>query len=684
MSFPLLGAPTEETAPLTSATLVLPLLLAFVLLWYLVHRERMRLGLASLSLRGSMLVAFVLFEMALAGISEASSFHRHFTRSGLALSWVALDVGLAVLAGRSSFLDRVRTIPRRVRAAFGTTSAAERVLASLAAAEAAVFVLMGAMYVPTNRDSLVYHLARVAHWVQNRSVYQFPTHYPAQIELSPLHEYNMAQLHVLTHTDRLDGFVQLFAVALCVVGASEIARLLGGSRHAQVLAAGLVATIPSVVLEATSTQNNDFAGAVATAFLTLLLVWARSNRCAPVAVLLAGAGSLAVLTKGTLVIVAITIAAPVIVLGVARQARTVGCARAITQSALALLIGAGVAFLVCGPFLIRNLYIYGALSGPTSRSTISYNLTPAAGAANVIRSTASNFQIGSGQGVEATISHLALSPLKFVYDHLNVDPTDWHYLIGKPSDAFASGNFSARQRDEDYGADPWQTLGIVVTLAVMGVRVMRGDRILRLPLIVGGGLSIGYILFTATARWSPYGVRYQIPLLVIWCSLIALLLARMRRWIGLAVVLSATVLTLPMLLYNNSRPIAHPMWSRGTGIFRYYQPWVNSESPSLADIAAGQTAIAKYLAGTSCRTLGEANWIMFEYPLWVALADAHWNGRIVDVDVADRSSILQDRSVRPCALIRQVPSGFISNDKGMVTVPFAGGFELSIDAAMAH
>ena len=57
----------------------------------------------------------------------------------------------------------------------------------------------------------MYHLTRVAHWIQNSSVHHYATHTTAQLELAPLHEFNMLHLHLLADTDRLDGFVQLAA-----------------------------------------------------------------------------------------------------------------------------------------------------------------------------------------------------------------------------------------------------------------------------------------------------------------------------------------------------------------------------------------------------------------------------------------------------------------------------------------
>ena len=118
---------------------------------------------------------------------------------------------------------------------------------------------LGWSFLPSNADSLVYHLARVAHWIQDQSVGPFAAHYTAQIELSPLAEFNLAHFHLLVGSDRLDAYVQLFVCIICLVAVSEIARLLNGSRWTQVVAVVICATVPSGILAATSTENDYFA-----------------------------------------------------------------------------------------------------------------------------------------------------------------------------------------------------------------------------------------------------------------------------------------------------------------------------------------------------------------------------------------------------------------------------------------
>ena len=109
---------------------------------------------------------------------------------------------------------------------------------------------------------------------------------------------------------------------------------------------------------------------------------------------------------------------------------------------------------------------------------------------------------------------------------------------------------------------------------------------------------------------------------------------------------------------------------------------VISLTPAAVAVPDGEQAVADAMSRSSCHTLGIANWILPEYPLWPALHQDRWPGQIVDVDVTNASSKLENPAIRPCALVRQVTASYVSADAGMATLPFAGGFVLSVDAEM--
>jgi hypothetical protein len=538
-----------------------------------------------------------------------------------------------------------------------------------------VLAIIGWLYAPSNGDSLVYHLARVEHWIQNRSVAPFAAHYLAQVELSPLAEFNMAHVQLLSGYDRLDGYVQLTAAIICAVGVTEIARLLGGSRRVQVMAAVICATIPAGILEATSTQNNYFAASIGVALLLLLLTWSPQKGLGVTDAALGAAIGLAVLAKGTLP----SLFAPVVVLllGVAAHkarrelgARTVG-----RQLARTATICTATFLVLAGPFLGQNIELFGSPFGPISKSTISVDLTAPAVAANVVRSTADNFMIGNGKsGIDTEVSKIMLGTLRHLYSFLGVAPADSRYAMGTNFGAFTVSDYSQSDRSEDSSADPWNVFLIIASIAALSLGVIRGAKELRTPLMVAAGLGLGYILFTGTARWSVFVVRYEVPLLVVWSALIALALGRLAPTIGRIVLAALVVASLPQLLNNVTRSVLHPSYHSSPYLSRYLVSLSGSIRPDVYNLES----LTGTIAASSCHRVGLANWVLIEYPIWAGLHHDRWPGDIQDVDVHNQSSGLEQRDFNPCALIRQESSGYVAADDGNVHLEF-GTYALAIE-----
>lgn len=178
------------------------------------------------------------------------------------------------------------------------------VLFALAAASALA-------YRPNNWDSMTYHLARVAHWIQHRSVEDYPTGISRQNVLTPGAEYLLLVLQSIAGTDRLANLVQLASWVMLVAAAVPLARSFGASRGAARVGALVVGAAPMAVLQASSTQN-DLVAAATTAALAAAAVpflhrrrrWRQGDLAL---VLVAGAG--AVMVKPTAVLVAVPLLA---------------------------------------------------------------------------------------------------------------------------------------------------------------------------------------------------------------------------------------------------------------------------------------------------------------------------------------------------------------------------------------
>jgi hypothetical protein len=669
-----------------------PLILVVVvaLLWLLVARHSCVVGMAEVSRRGALVVAFAMWQVLVVLITEGTSAIHRFSAAWVALAWCAvaaflafaLRTDLAVVAASARRALRADNVWLKVSAPRSTHLAALAVLLGVLG----VLAVVGWAYPPNNADSLVYHLARVAHWIQNRTVAPYATHYLAQVELSPLHEYNMAHLQLLSSTDRLDGYLQLFATVICVVGVSELARQLGLGPSGQLFAALLCATTPNVILEATSTQSDTFAAAIGVAAVvvvappwqmgSLLRDWLARG------VAIGCVAGLSVLAKGTV----IPLVWPTVVLLIAIAVRSawsaIGARAVLPGLACAGVAAILAAALVAGPFLWRNVELFGGPSGPVTATTISVQLTPAAAVGNVIRSTASEFMIGDGKGDMSTaVSQAVLGGLHWAYDSLGLSPANPDYVLGTQTDAFERRNYYLLwDRNEGLGADPLQVVLMILTLVVLVVGVTRNRRELRLPFAAAITLCIGYVAFGGLSRWSVYVVRYYVPLFVLWCPLIAVAIGRLHRIVGLAVAVTVVVACLPQLLNNETRSLLHPRFPFRSRLDAYYSGF----DPHTASVfAAANRSVAEAIARSSCRKVGIANWILFEYPLWPALHDAGWRGTLDDVDVTNESRKLEKSGFHPCALIREEDRPYVAPDPGMVAFRFFN-LALSIDAASVN
>lgn len=61
---------------------------------------------------------------------------------------------------------------------------------------------------PNNFDTMVYHMSRVCHWIQNRTIAPYPTHILRQLHQNPWSDWAVAHLQLLAGGDRLANTVQ--------------------------------------------------------------------------------------------------------------------------------------------------------------------------------------------------------------------------------------------------------------------------------------------------------------------------------------------------------------------------------------------------------------------------------------------------------------------------------------------
>lgn len=114
----------------------------------------------------------------------------------------------------------------------------------------------GLIMAPYNWDSMTYHMARIAYWVQNGSVAPYPVNNDRQIIFLPFAEYVITQLYLLAGGDRLANMVQFVSYVLSGGLVYLIARYFSVNRTLSLIGAALFWLLPMAIMQSITTQND--------------------------------------------------------------------------------------------------------------------------------------------------------------------------------------------------------------------------------------------------------------------------------------------------------------------------------------------------------------------------------------------------------------------------------------------
>ena len=249
-------------------------------------------GITAHPRRLALLHASLAWGILMATSTEALGFFHALTRPAVATLWGGAAVLLAAAVAvrhrpwTGDLLPSVRGVDPVVRVCLAGCAVVAAITAFIALAAA-----------PNTWDSMTYHLTRVMHWEQDRSLDFYATNIQRQLHLTPGAEYVTLHLHLLSGGDRLANLPQWFASMGSLFVVSLIAARLGATARGQALAALFCATLPMGILQSTSTQT-DFVVAYWLACLVALVTDA-TTRTWPWMLALGAALGLATLTKAT-------------------------------------------------------------------------------------------------------------------------------------------------------------------------------------------------------------------------------------------------------------------------------------------------------------------------------------------------------------------------------------------------
>jgi hypothetical protein len=638
---------------------LLPLPLAWVGCWALA-RELAARNRVPAGWRWSWLLAQAGWGALLVAIVELASWARSLNTLVLWVYWLAVSAFLLALAAHWAARRRARWtcwLP-----SFASLQSAPwdvKLMAGVSFGIALVLGLIAVLTPSTNYDSLTYHLPRVMHWLQNQSVAHYPTSDTRQLESGPWAAFVLANLCLLTGSDRLVNLVQWWAMLTGAIGASLLAeqllaplfaggRLLtrpettppkdaaplhsAGARDAAnaavrqrlaALTALLVVTLPTGIVQSITTQNDYVVASWVVCLVVLGLEWMRRPGNFWLALGAALALALGVLSKVTFLVYT----APFLLMGGLLGARN-SFRRWLVR--LVLLCVAAIA-LLAGPHLWRNQALFGSPFGSRYMFALQRNAEVSLGVvgSNALR----NLSLHAATGWEPLTRGLNRL-LALAHRLTGRDLNDRRTTIVNATFAFQTG-FPI---NDNLTGDFHHLLLILLALLTWAFPKVRRLYPCRLPWLLAGLVGLSFLLFCAYLRWQPWHARFHLPyfLLLLPVAGVALALA-WPPWLVRLAAGGLVGLAVPCLGWNRSRPLL-------TGSEFVFQPREQQYFLQVPKLYVPAAQAAGDIVAADCQAVGlQARHDFFagldelEYPTWVLLRNRGFRGRLHHVGFTNES-----------------------------------------------
>jgi hypothetical protein len=577
--------------------------------------------------RRAWLRACALFGFLLTGLTEILSVFRLITPIGLGAAWgVLAGVGVGSL-----YLFRVRRGGVRLPAFQIPAGWGERLLLGCVLVVFLVTGLIAWISPPNTWDSLNYHMARVAHWEQQRAVRHYITGIEVQNSMPPGAEMAILNFYTLSGSDRYANFVSWFAMLGSVIGVTYIASQLGARMPGQLLAGVFAATLPMGIAQASSTMTDYVVALWMVVLFSESLTYAQSPGNTAAIGFASLAAGLGLFTKPT----AFAFLLPFLVMFAAvtlrHQPLRLALRNTVAAGALVFLVNAG--------HLVRNQSLYGnPIANPERISIHATNIQDARlFLSNVMRNAGIHFGTPSPYVNKAV--YLAVEKL--------------HQLIGLPLDdprITLGGGFKVPlpSTSESKATNPAQAY---LFLFVVGYFLVRVKKVPPLVLRSTASVAAGFLVYSFLFQWQIFAARLHLSFFVLAAGIAgygldSLLPRRFTQLTGLFLFVAC----LPWLLSLRSRPLL-------TNSKTHYRSILQSPRIKLYYVNGGHLLephkeIVERIEESGCRKVGiilPGNGA--EYPLWV-LGGAPRSGPRIEWVVNGGPSVgLADPGFTPCAVI---------------------------------
>ena len=486
-------------------------------------------------LRSSFLTALTAVFFFIATTTELLSIFNLINRWGISITWFILDIFLLLWYFRLNKREKV-SLKQIFQIWYNSSIVYFKQLGFLTililSSLLTITLAVGLIATPNNIDSLSYHLSRLGYWIQNENIEHYASNIERAISFTPLSEYVHLHTFLLSGSERFFQIVQWLSFVGILGFVSILVETFSSSKPALRFALCFAATIPIVLLESMTTQND----LVVTFFIiaTASYIFDYFKRDNPLSlVLLTFAVALGIMAKGTFVFYTLPFGLFLFVSLIRKKQWKI-----LGRSFAAVVL---LTFLLNAPFLYRTYKIFDSPVGTVSNGNQNY--------------------ITNMQG-------LASSTSKHVFLHLGfVSPGDrynqnlrqrlesFHNWLGIPLNNSDGMTFKMNKLNfnEDFAHNFLAMWLILISFLILPFARLSSQASWYFTLSVAS-----FLIFCFFISYQTYGSRIHIPFFILMSPAIGLIYS--------AITSSILQITFIIILWLNAIPftilsVTHPLLS---------------------------------------------------------------------------------------------------------------------------
>lgn len=381
--------------------------------------------------------------------------------------------------------------------------------------------LLALFTVPYNWDSMTYHLPRITHWVQNKSVAHYITNDMRHLTSPPLFEF--INLHVYIFSGQKDYFLNLLQYSCFMTNAMLIyyitKRLVGKDKYCW-LSALLFISMPIAFGEALNTKVDHFSTLILLIFVYFLLdllepgchLNKNKDNIWRVLVLSSCIG-FGYLAKPSVMFGMIIFSCWLLVVCIHRKDKI--------QDIFVLIgLAAGVILVIVTPEILRNLFSFGAIShSATGAKQLVGTLNPIYMFVNAIKNYALNLP-----NKYVDIKDILEHGVYWIAYILKVEIN--HASISEDGNTFYL--HQAGEYGHDTAINPIITIFTTIVTIWLIIRRIKTEKV-EFAEKYSWVAVISFVVFLHFLRWEPYVNRYILSYFALLCPVISVWLSKMKK-----------------------------------------------------------------------------------------------------------------------------------------------------------